>query len=87
MSPSQDVKFFNVRGLFLRKYGILKGLICALMAESISVSFMNILDGPPHYVPDRRILFKKSLMVLKHPYGPPEVPCTPESHNQLLKKF
>ena len=31
---------------------------------------------PPHYVPDRRILFKKCLMVLKHPYESPEVSCT-----------
>ena len=40
-----------------------------------------------HYVPDRQILFKKSLMVLKDPYGSPEVPYTPESQNPLLKKF
>ena len=45
--------------------------------------------GPrgPHTVADRRILFKKSLMVLKDPYGSPEVPYTPESQNLLLKKF
>ena len=43
--------------------------------------------GAPHPVPDRRILFKKSLMVLKDPYGSPEVPYTPESQNPLLKKF
>ena len=49
----------------------------------------NICAGVPvaYYVPYRRILFKKSLMVLKHPYGSPEVPCTPEIHNPLLKKF
>ena len=40
-----------------------------------------------HYVPHQQILFKKSLMVLKHPYGSPEVPYTPESHNTWLKKF
>ena len=43
--------------------------------------------GCAHPVPDRRILFKKSLMVLKDPYGSPEVPYTPESQNLLLKKF
>ena len=41
----------------------------------------------PHYVPDRQILFKKSLVVLKHLYGSPEVPYTPESHNPLSKKI
>ena len=40
-----------------------------------------------HTVADRRILFKKSLMVLKDPYGSPEVPYTTESQNPLLKKL
>ena len=40
-----------------------------------------------HPVPDQRILFKKSLMVLKDPYGSSEVPYTPESRNSLLKNF
>ena len=46
-----------------------------------------MLVGVAHPVPDRRILFKKSLMVLKDPYGSPEVPYTPESQNPMLKKF
>ena len=41
----------------------------------------------PHPVPDRRILFKKSLMVLKYPYGSSEAPYTPESQNPFLEKF
>ena len=43
--------------------------------------------GTSHYVPDRRILFKKSLMVLKHPYGFSEVPYTSESQDPLLEIF
>ena len=43
------------------------------------------VPGVPHTVADRRILFKKSLMVLKDPYGSPEVPYTPESQNPMLK--
>ena len=43
--------------------------------------------GVPHPVPDQQILFKKSLMVIKHPYGSPEVPYTSESQNPLLKIF
>ena len=42
--------------------------------------------GTSHYVPDRRILFKKSLMVLKYSCGSPEFPYTPESHNPFFKK-
>ena len=56
-------------------------------ATEVAPKFSDTLalwGGGAHPVPDRRILFKKSLMVLKDPYGSPEVPYTPESQNPLF---
>ena len=63
---------------------------CGVFKGGIQKCFKFCAPGPrppAHTVADRQILFKKSLMVFKHPYGSPEVPYTLESHNPLLKIF
>ena len=45
VSPSEDVKFSNVRGLYLRKYGILFfGLLCESRANEAD-SKKHAIDG------------------------------------------
>ena len=61
--------------------------ILVLQPHTFQMQISDTYLVAPHYVPDRRILFKKSLIVLKRPFGSPEVPYAPKSHNSLIKKI
>ena len=71
--------------MFIKKKGWRK-YIALLHCLTQDVQCAN-LRRTAHNVADRQILFKKSLMVFKHPYGSPEVPYTSESQNPLLEIF
>ena len=63
---------------------------CGLLTISelnVVRSYSGFEDEGTHYVPNRRILFKKSLMVLKDPYGSSEVPLYPRNSKSIVKKI